>query len=202
MACYFTWELPMSTLAMASSSFKLALVTAPHGHCSCRCHRSNRNSFYSIWFSTTTTEHAPKEHPLQQVWDKQVIGATLTWWKLRDLLHGSHNDENEGSSATVDDGSQSSSWRRLWVRHREASIPEHEPSLIPLWMSLSSPTLGIFLPLVATVNDGIIGFQVVKKGCDGLVNESIGLNRDDDRSVLPEGRNEGCNGMILWWGRG
>ena len=58
--------------------------------------------------------------------------------------------------------------------------------------------LGIFLPLVATVNDGIARFQVVRKGGDGLIDGSTSLDKDDDGSMLPEGRNEVCSGMILW----
>ena len=54
--------------------------------------------------------------------------------------------------------------------------------------------LGILLPLIAAIkciNDGIARFQVVGKGSDSLINGSIGLDEDDDGSVLPEVGNSG-----------
>ena len=65
-------------------------------------------------------------------------------------------------------------------------------------MSMLFPTLDIFRPLITAVNDGIIGFQVVEKGCDSLIDGRTNLDENDDGFVLPEGRNEGCSGMILW----
>ena len=65
-------------------------------------------------------------------------------------------------------------------------------------MLLPPSTLGIFLPHVVAVDDGISGFHVVGKGGDDLIDGSTGLDDDDNGSVPSEGGNEGCSGMILW----
>ena len=187
----------MSTLAMASSSFKLASVTTPHGHYSRQCHRITIPS---------TASDSPQQQPNMP--RRNILFNKCEMGKLLGPPRRCGSFMTCSSEAIMTGARDHVQW---WMtdpkaqvqgdRESSAERPSSQsasPPPSPLWMSMLFPTLDIFLPLITAVNDGIIGFQVVEKGCDSLIDGSTDLDENDDGFVLPEGRNEGCSGMILW----
>lgn len=62
--------------------------------------------------------------------------------------------------------------------------------------NLADSALGVLVPLVAAVDDGVAGFHVVGEGGDGLVDGGAGLDEDDDGAGALEGEDEVARGVV------
>lgn len=76
-----------------------------------------------------------------------------------------------------------------------AGNPHSEVENAPVG-DLADPPLGVLVPLVAAVDDGVAGLHVVGEGGDGLVNGSAGLDEDNDGSGALDGEDEVAGAVL------
>ncbi|KAL6144054.1 hypothetical protein ACLB2K_054749 [Fragaria x ananassa] len=62
--------------------------------------------------------------------------------------------------------------------------------------SLVDAVLGVLIPLVAAIDDGVAGLHVGRQGGDGLVDGSVGLDEDDDGLGALEREDEVFGGVL------